>query len=257
MADPTPLNGSPDPDRSNPVPDLHRRRKAAEARVQPLPLHELTAIAVLEMARERSVQAVAESVTALVVEAIAACDASAVVLFEDTAPSSVVTSDPAIGSLLEGQERGSGPALTAFLERTPVQSSDLAIDGRWPAYAQVLTDALGISSLYALPLQLHDNPCGVLILYAKAIDGFDRHDLETARILAAHATVAVSDAMEREQLQAALDSRTAIGQAIGIVMERFTLDATTAFGVLRRLSQTQNTKLRDLAARIVETGQLD
>ena len=51
----------------------------------------------------------------------------------------------------------------------------------------------------------------------------------------------------------ALDSRTLIGQAVGMIMERYDLDADRAFGVLRRVSQNSNRKLRDVAHELVTT----
>jgi AmiR/NasT family two-component response regulator len=47
-----------------------------------------------------------------------------------------------------------------------------------------------------------------------------------------------------------------IGQATGILIERFGLDPDTAFGVLRRVSQSTNTKVYAVAERLVETGWL-
>jgi AmiR/NasT family two-component response regulator len=56
-------------------------------------------------------------------------------------------------------------------------------------------------------------------------------------------------------LQEALLSRDVIGQAKGILMERFHLTADQAFDQLRDSSQQLNLKLRELAARVAETGQ--
>lgn len=47
-----------------------------------------------------------------------------------------------------------------------------------------------------------------------------------------------------------------IGQAEGILMERFGLNAAQAFDYLRRVSSHSNRKVVDIAARIVETGEL-
>ena len=54
----------------------------------------------------------------------------------------------------------------------------------------------------------------------------------------------------------AIETRTVIGQAIGIVMERYDLDEDRAFSVLRRISSHENTKLRDVAAQLVATRRL-
>jgi AmiR/NasT family two-component response regulator len=75
-------------------------------------------------------------------------------------------------------------------------------------------------------------------------------------VVAAHTAVAVANRREVQQLHEALESRTVIGQATGILMERFGLDSDAAFGVLRRLSQTHNIKIHSLAGDLVAHGQL-
>ena len=47
-----------------------------------------------------------------------------------------------------------------------------------------------------------------------------------------------------------------IGQATGILMERFDLEPDRAFSVLSRMSQQRNVKLREVAEQIVETRQV-
>jgi AmiR/NasT family two-component response regulator len=61
---------------------------------------------------------------------------------------------------------------------------------------------------------------------------------------------------QRENLLTALDARTLIGQAQGILMERFGIDADRAFGVLRRYSQARNVKLRVVAEELVSQRSL-
>jgi AmiR/NasT family two-component response regulator len=56
-----------------------------------------------------------------------------------------------------------------------------------------------------------------------------------------------------EQLRSALNSRDVIGQAKGILMERFDVDAMRAFDMLRELSQTMNIRLAEIAQRVVDT----
>ena len=51
-------------------------------------------------------------------------------------------------------------------------------------------------------------------------------------------------------------TRTVIGQAEGILMERLKINADQAFGALSRLSQHGNVKLREVARRLVETGKI-
>ncbi len=58
---------------------------------------------------------------------------------------------------------------------------------------------------------------------------------------------------ENEHLRRALITRSRIGIALGIAMERFALDEDTAFAYLSRISQTTNRKLADVAEEIVTT----
>ncbi len=62
-------------------------------------------------------------------------------------------------------------------------------------------------------------------------------------------------AADREaQLQQAVESHRAIGQAVGILVERHRQLPREAFAQLLAASQNRNTKLRDIAARVIETG---
>ena len=56
---------------------------------------------------------------------------------------------------------------------------------------------------------------------------------------------------EIDSLRAGLESRAQIGIAIGLIMARCELTSTEAFGHLSRMSQNQNIKVRDIAARMV------
>jgi AmiR/NasT family two-component response regulator len=62
-------------------------------------------------------------------------------------------------------------------------------------------------------------------------------------------------AADNANLQAALTTRTVIGQAQGVLMARQEINEAEAFDVLRRASQRTNRKLRDIAADIVRSVQ--
>ena len=53
-------------------------------------------------------------------------------------------------------------------------------------------------------------------------------------VLAAHAAAAILASREGEELQSALTTRDRIGQAKGIIMERYGVDDIRAFEMLRR-----------------------
>lgn len=60
-----------------------------------------------------------------------------------------------------------------------------------------------------------------------------------------------------ENLETALGSRTIIGKAIGVLIEREGVIEEGAFTMLRQASQQTNMKLRVLAAEIVKEAQPD
>jgi AmiR/NasT family two-component response regulator len=75
-------------------------------------------------------------------------------------------------------------------------------------------------------------------------------------VVAAHASVALARIRSERDLWRAIDSRHLIGQAQGILMERFKLSPERAFSVLRRHSQQHNIKLHQVAGELISTGKL-
>ena len=69
----------------------------------------------------------------------------------------------------------------------------------------------------------------------------------------AELVVALAD--ENAHLQRALDSRVVIEQAKGILAERFGLDVTEAFELLRRSARDNRLRLRDLSERVVASSE--
>jgi transcriptional regulator with GAF, ATPase, and Fis domain len=109
---------------------------------------------------------------------------------------------------------------------------------------------LGMGSMTGVLLYTDNDDFGALNLYARRPNTFGQ-DIETAGwLLASHAAVALADARTIDQLQHAMDTRHAIGEAMGILMERHQLSEDDAFNVLRRISQDHNIKLRDVAQKV-------
>jgi len=151
---------------------------------------------------------------------------------------------------------GEGPCLrAAWLERV-VHSPDLRADGRWPLWGPRVADDPGVQSVLCLQLFLQDDSLGALNLYSTRRNAFDENDVDEGTALAAHIAIAVSSAETQQHLTRALDARTVIGQGVGIVMERYGIDAASAFRVLVRTSSHANVKLRLIAQELVETGNL-
>ena len=148
--------------------------------------------------------------------------------------------------------------VTALRERTAILIRDTDTDGRWPEWAAKVS-ALGVRSVLDVPLATGDatrQTVGVLGLYSPLPDAFTEDDQAIAHILARHASVAVASARHEETMAQAVDARKLVGQAMGILMERFDVDADRAFAILKRYSQDTNTKLRDVAQHLIDTRKL-
>lgn len=65
-----------------------------------------------------------------------------------------------------------------------------------------------------------------------------------------------ADRQRIEQLTEAVEHRTTIGKALGMLMERFEFTDDEAFRYLRQCSQAQNRKLYDIAVEFVESREL-
>jgi GAF domain-containing protein len=151
-----------------------------------------------------------------------------------------------------------GPLVVALRERTPILIRDTLTDDRWPEWAEKVA-ALGVRSVLDVPLATGSESrlsVGVLGLYSELPDAFEEDDQAIAHILARHASVAVASARHEATMAQAVDARKLVGQAMGILMERFDVDGDRAFAILKRYSQDTNTKLRDVAQRLVDTRKL-
>ncbi|MCL3819639.1 GAF and ANTAR domain-containing protein [Aeromicrobium wangtongii] len=143
-----------------------------------------------------------------------------------------------------------GPCLDAITGQATYRSDDVKNDLRWPQWGPS-ADAIGIRSTLGVRLATTTRGYGSLDIYAHRVSAFTRADEEIAELLAAHATAAFAAAERTEGLTTALDTRTVIGQAQGILMQQFEISADTAFQFLRRISQHENKRLVTVAEAIV------
>jgi len=152
-------------------------------------------------------------------------------------------------------ECGEGPCLSAIFEQESFLVPDTAIDERWPRWSPRVAD-LGLRSVLTIRLTTKGSTIGALNLFDSEPNRFDADDDAVAHILARHASIALATARHESNLWHAIDARKLIGQAQGMLMERFDLDSDQAFAVLRRYSQDHNIKLREVAQRLIDTRKL-
>lgn len=140
-----------------------------------------------------------------------------------------------------------GPCVTALWDEHTVVVDDLDTEtDRWPRFAPEAA-ARGVASMLSFQLFLREDTLGALNLYSSLRQGFDNESQVLGGLFASHAALMLAGAQESAQLQQALATRDVIGQAKGILMERFGVDDARAFSMLVESSQTTNLKLVEVA----------
>ena len=152
------------------------------------------------------------------------------------------------------REHREGPCLSAAWEHFTISSQDLLTERRWPTLSADATTTTPIRSMLCFQLFTDDKFTGALNFYAERPDAFDDRSVEQGLIFATHAALAWNLLRRKTQFRSALATRDIIGQAKGMLIERFDIDAVQAFDLLKRLSQTSNTPLVDIATRVVDAG---
>jgi len=154
-------------------------------------------------------------------------------------------------------ETGQGPCLDSLFEQQTARIPDMATETRWPQFT-ARARGLGAGSMLAVQLYVNgdDGDLGALNLLNEAPDAFDAESEHVALLFAAHAAVAMVGAQEQAQLRSALGTRDVIGQAKGILMERFKITPDQAFRLLAAASQQTNRRLSEVAEALTQTGEL-
>lgn len=173
-------------------------------------------------------------------------------------PATVATSHPRVKAMDELQYAyGDGPCLTALRDIATVYIPTLHDESRWPHYCSTAWSE-GIRSILSVPLPLEGEASAALNLYAAQTHAFSAEAIQRAEAHAGQASKALRLAVriaqlreDRENLAAALESRTIIDLATGIIMAQNQCNQDTAVRILRSASNTRNRKLREVAAMLV------
>jgi GAF domain-containing protein len=152
-------------------------------------------------------------------------------------------------------ETGEGPCLDTLYEQRTARLPDLSDEARWPEFTR-RTRELGILSMLAVQLYVKGEDLGALNIMSEQREAFSEESEQIALLFASHAAVAMAGAQEIAGLRTALDNRDLIGQAKGILMERFKITSDRAFQLLMRVSQDRNRKLWEIAEDLVRSGEV-
>jgi hypothetical protein len=202
------------------------------------------------MSRPQDVAATLEHLTHAAVQTVPGVDIASInILQRDGVLTTLAPTDPLAVELDRLQSTlEEGPCYDAAEDRTHYVCEDLRKDPRWPRYGPQAAD-LGIGAQMGLDLPASERGRAALNLYARSPGPFG-DAAEVAELFASSAALAMGFAQTLDTLSGALKTRTEIGKAIGIVMERYQIDSDRAFHFLARLSQDTNTRLHEIALEI-------
>jgi GAF domain-containing protein len=213
---------------------------------------------------EQSMESVLQTVVELAKQVLPGNPEASVSMVERGRPSTTSSTAQLAVDLDETQyDRGYGPCLEAAYSGKVVEITDTATEQRWADYCRVAA-ARGNRSSLSTPLPIQEDVSGALNVYAREPHAFDDDARTAAQRFAPYAAVAVANMHAYQNardmaanLRIALESRAVIDQAKGILMERHRLTADAAFQALASVSMRTNRKVRDVAEKLVRTGEWD
>jgi GAF domain-containing protein len=224
---------------------------------------EAVAVRLADMARDLlsqdSVQATLDRIAEHAVELVEGCDAAGILVVRKREVLTIASTDNVarVSDRLQGELR-EGPCFDATTQKQHVyRIADMTLVGdSWLRYTPRARE-LGIGSMMGFLLSTTgtDN-LGALNLYSSRPDAFTEDSERIGLMVASHAAVGLASARQEANLRVALDTSRTIGEAIGIVMARHKMTDTAAFALLRQASQSTNTKLRDVAETVTQTGDI-
>ncbi|HEY5788520.1 MAG TPA: GAF and ANTAR domain-containing protein [Microlunatus sp.] len=175
----------------------------------------------------------------------------------------LTASDGLARSLEEAESAtGQGPCTEAFVNNRVVASSDVTIDGRWPALAAEIR-GLGVFAVLGVPVRIGGIPVGTLDAYFESPHEWDDSERQALARYGDVVETVLSAALQAHttgvlagQLQYALDYRVVIERAVGYLMAQDKVDAVVAFNRLRRVARSRRTKIGAVAEHVLSKGRL-
>jgi transcriptional regulator with GAF, ATPase, and Fis domain len=156
-------------------------------------------------------------------------------------------------------DTGEGPCVECCRTGEEAYLQSTSSSNHWSEFSAEAAEK-GIGSVFSLPLIVSGQPIGGLNLYSHSEDAKSPQAADMARAYTEEASVVLANADAHysaldliNQLNEALETRSVIGQAMGILMGQEGLTANEAFDKLSGVSQNSNVKLQELAQRFVDS----
>jgi GAF domain-containing protein len=187
-------------------------------------------------------------------------DAAGILLADGTGMLEVVASTSEASRLVEMMQVGAeaGPGIESLRTGRLVTAPDLDdVPPGWAAFRDAAI-AQGYASTHALPLRLRETTIGTLNLFRTAPGELSARDLVTAQAFADVATIGIlheralrENSVVREQLQSALNSRTVIEQAKGVVAHGAGVSIDASFDIIRGYARSHRLGISEVASQLV------
>lgn len=222
---------------------------------QPVDVHQQIAELARELRANDDSSEVVDALTAHAALQIPGAEVAGITLTTERRHVETASTTDKVPAMLDDIQRrhGEGPCLSAAWDHHTIRVDDLAADDRWPAFVREALADTPVRSILSFQLFTVDRTMGALNVFASRPNAFSDEAEEVGYLLATHVALAWEFARRGEQFRSALASRDVIGQAKGIIMERFGVGAVRAFELLKRLSQESNTPLVDVARKVTVT----
>lgn len=209
-----------------------------------------------ELLRVPEEAATERSITRLAVETIDGCDCAALSIPSGTKiRTAAATSDVAEACAELQRRRREGPCVEVSHGAEMIHVEDVMSAPRWPAWGHRVSE-MGVASVLAVRLSMGAKVMAALGMYAVDPEAFDASSIAMAQAFATVAAVALMVARQATGFTNAVHDRHVVGVAQGILATRHGLTVQGSFQLLRRYSNSRNTKLTDVARHVIETGDL-
>ena len=212
----------------------------------------------------RTLTEVLTDITAIAARGIPGAEATSITLLRDEkAFTAAHSGEMALAADELQYEHGYGPCMDAGRGGVLLRVDDMSTETRWPDYVAHVRETTAVRSSLSVPLPYQGSSIGALNNYSTKPGAFaSPESLRAGTDVAEVIAVAVVNADAHAQLfdqarnmRLAMESRSTIEQAKGVLMAQRHVDAEQAFEILREASQRYNRKLRDIAVGIVESTQ--
>ncbi|WP_166355822.1 GAF and ANTAR domain-containing protein [Phytoactinopolyspora limicola] len=145
---------------------------------------------------------------------------------------------------------GEGPAVAVMSRHEPVVVRDIPADPRWSRWTSEAA-RMGLRGVLSVRLGTERTTLGALTLYSSESGWFGPDHVASANLCARLASVAVASTQRISVLRRAVDDRTVIGQAQGVLQARHGIDAERAFTMLLAYARTHRIEVSDAAEAVV------